>query len=263
MNVTGPSTTFHQMSAFQLGVVPGAESTPQHATSAGVPVPAVMPQAGPSYLPVSGASFFSVGYFALAPQMDVYGGAQGYASGAGAQPMILMPVFFAIAGQAPMGGQMPQAGEQPAAVPAAAVPEPAAPVPEVVPQEPVSPVAPSVDEQVVPPVDEADPETEGVKPGDRAVVEVAAEEFARFRKRELNAELATSLVLELTTSEGDSVRLDFSQFDVLERSSFKGMTEDGERSRSRSSEESSERLVNMSVDGELNAEEKASGRFRR
>ena len=165
-----------------------------------------------------------------------------------AQPVVLMPVFFAIAGQSPMGAEIPQAAPQPAA----------APGPDVVPQEPVPPVVPSVEEPVAAPVAEADAETEETKTGDRAVVEVAAEEFARFRKRELNAELATSLVLELTTSEGDSVRLDFSQLDVLERSSFKGVTEDGGRTRSRSSEESSERLVNMSVDGELNAEEKAS-----
>ena len=97
-----------------------------------------------------------------------------------------------------------------------------------------APVAAQVPTTASVPGDVAETQTKNSKADNRAVVEVDADGFKRFRRSELSAELSTSLVLELTTKEGDSVRLDFDQLDLPERSSFRGRTLEGERTQSRS-----------------------------
>lgn len=96
------------------------------------------------------------------------------------------------------------------------------------------------------------------KPGNEAVVGVDATEFRKFQKSTLNAELSTTLALELTTLEGERIRLDFNQLDTLGRTDFRGTTLDGDRSRTRFSEEDTQRMVNMSVTGDLSAAERDS-----
>lgn len=294
MNVIGSGFGFHQLSTFQPGSVPssagpasasmGATQAPAHNTAS-----AMTPTFG-AYVPVAGAAFLSAGYFAAAPQMQAMSAAAAYpaaqsaaggdtsaghvtanatnsmassaspaamggmpALGAGmgmagmmampvgfvlATPVVMMPVFFMMAG-APAPAAVPG---NPANQPAL---EPEVPVDTPQTKPAVDVVADMMDE----------PQAKSAK---ETVVEVDAAEFRKFRKSELSAELSTSLVLELTTLEGDSIKLDFNQLDTFDRSVFRGKTADGERSRSRSIEEDSQRVVNMSVDGELSAAERDS-----
>jgi hypothetical protein len=285
---------------------PGAQgaAAPQHnlpadtsASTQSAPVP------GGSYMPVAGMAYLSSGYFAVAPQMAAFGGANaggmpvsaglptaqqvanadpaatsgtesghvtanatnalatpsmsgGYgAPGAAAMgmagmmampvgfvfaaPMMMMPVFFRfMSSAAPM--------QPPAALPPAAdAPDAAAPV--------ATPEAVEVPARV-----EEDSPPAAEESTRRTIMEMNTADFKRFRSSQLNAELSTSLSLQLKTKDGDSVTLDFSQLDLLERSHFKGRTLDGEHKHKHSREISSDRVVNMSVDGELDEAERAA-----
>ena len=63
------------------------------------------------------------------------------------------------------------------------------------------------------------------------IAEVSAEDFKRYRLRQLSTQLETSLKLELKTQDGDVITLDFSQLDIVEATRFRGRTHDGERYR--------------------------------
>ena len=90
------------------------------------------------------------------------------------------------------------------------------------------------------------------------IAEVSAEDFKRYRLRQLSTQLETSLKLELKTQDGDVITLDFSQLDVVEATRFRGRTHDGDRYRVNGSYESTRRVVNVEVRGDLsNAEKEA------
>ena len=79
MNLLGSTFAYHQLSMFQPSMLqPGAQgaAAPQHnlpadtsASTQSAPVP------GGSYMPVAGMAYLSSGYFAVAPQMAAFGGA--------------------------------------------------------------------------------------------------------------------------------------------------------------------------------------------
>ena len=170
-----------------------------------------------------------------------------------AQPMVLMPVFF---------GFLPQMGPQPRPAQPAASPEPAAAPADVVDVAEVSQVEPEEPAALPAPPAPAAPEAAdeaAEQPAPRLpIVEMAAEDFQRFRYSELAAELKTSLVLELKTAEGDTVKLDFSQLDLLERGKFSGRLAEGGMREETSFAEGTERVVNMGVEGELDDAERAA-----
>ncbi|MCZ6853380.1 MAG: hypothetical protein O7G86_05615, partial [Gammaproteobacteria bacterium] len=84
-----------------------------------------------------------------------------------------------------------------------------------------------------------------------SITEVNTEDFKRYRMRQLSTELQTSLKLELKTKDGDVITLDFSQLDIVEATRFRGRTHDGDRIRMNSRFESTQRVVNMEVKGDL------------
>ena len=90
------------------------------------------------------------------------------------------------------------------------------------------------------------------------ISQLDAEDFSRYRLVEKSLQQEATLSLELTTAEGDLITLDFSQIDSVEMSRFRGTSLEGEQIKERSYSENMERVVNMSVLGELNAEEQAA-----
>ena len=90
------------------------------------------------------------------------------------------------------------------------------------------------------------------------ISQLDAEDFSRYRLVEKSRQQEATLSLELTTAEGDRITLDFSQIDSVEMSRFRGTSLEGEQIKERSYSENMERVVNMSVLGELNAEEQAA-----
>ena len=88
------------------------------------------------------------------------------------------------------------------------------------------------------------------------IAEVNAQDFRRYRLRQLSTEFETSLTLELKTQDGDVITLDFSQLDVVESTKFRGRTHDGDRYRVNDYYESTRRVVNMEVRGDLSEAEK-------
>lgn len=90
------------------------------------------------------------------------------------------------------------------------------------------------------------------------IAEMSPADFKRFRFNELNAQLATSLSLNLTTADGDRVRLEFNQAELVERMRFTGKGLDGEHYRRAEFEESTNRVVSMEVDGAIDADERAA-----
>ena len=90
------------------------------------------------------------------------------------------------------------------------------------------------------------------------IVQMDAAEFSRYRSVEKSAQLETTLSMELTTKDGDVISLTFNQLDSSSSASFRGVTLEGVRVQDGSMDESTERVVNMSVDGDLNADEQAA-----
>ncbi|NKB97672.1 MAG: hypothetical protein GKR90_04105 [Pseudomonadales bacterium] len=87
------------------------------------------------------------------------------------------------------------------------------------------------------------------------ISEVTAADFAKYRLVETAKKSETNLELSLKTLDGDEINLSFNQLDIEEMSRFNGKTLEGKHIRDHDYHESSERLVNMDVTGELSAEE--------
>lgn len=100
--------------------------------------------------------------------------------------------------------------------------------------------------------------TVDVVPPSLPITQLDAEDFSRYRMVEKSRQQEATLSLELTTAEGDLISLDFSQIDSVEMSRFRGVSLEGEQIKERAYSENMERVVNMSVLGELNAEEQAA-----
>lgn len=177
----------------------------------------------------------------------------GFGFGAGyagfGMPVLMSPVLMAIGFPVYYGAPPPNQGgpaPQPAPDPAPA-PTPAPDVPDV-PTAP-APSEPDVIDVVPEPADDLP-----VLP----ITEVSADDFARYRYAESSKKAETSLSLALKTQDGDVISLDFSQMDVMEMSRFRGKTLEGQRVRESSYMEDTERLVNMQVQGSLDADEQAA-----
>lgn len=91
-----------------------------------------------------------------------------------------------------------------------------------------------------------------------AVQAVPKDDFVRFRQQHLAASTETNLELELVTREGDRIRLDFSQVDTSTHTTVAGKDADGNRFRVLHSGETTQRLVSMSVEGDLSEAEQAA-----
>lgn len=174
-------------------------------------------------------------------------------------PVMMSPMFvafgFPVFGYAAApGGQPPAELSEPVDVPDVVEPDViddvvTAPVPDV--EVPVE--GPVID--VVPPVN-TDPDPGPSLPN--LPVEVSADEFSKYRMIETSKKMETNLEFSLKTQEGDEITLSFNQLDVQEMSRFGGKTLEGQRIRDFDFNESSERLVNMDVAGELDADEYAA-----
>jgi len=152
--------------------------------------------------------------------------------------------------------------ETPAPVAEQPVPDSESPVPvidQVMPQVPVVDELPPLDTPAAALVSGEESVADAKPHGPRfPIAEVSAEDFKRYRLRQLSTQLETSLKLELKTQDGDVITLDFSQLDIVEATRFRGRTHDGERYRVNSYYESTKRVVNVEVRGELsNAEKEA------
>lgn len=84
------------------------------------------------------------------------------------------------------------------------------------------------------------------------------DDFAKLRARSLDAAKQTTLALELTTRDGDTIRLDFSQIDTFSRTWLKGETSDGARVRASGGSTSTQRYVDMQISGDLSDDEKSA-----
>ncbi len=184
-----------------------------------------------------------------------YGGTGMY--GGFAMPVMMMaPVFFQLGYPMVFQGsqaQPPVTDAGTVAADAPAVDAPAAEVvdvPDPVAQAPVNTDPVVID--VVPETDAADAPT--VPP----IVQLDNGDFAKYRSIEKSARQETSLSLELTTKDGDTITLDFSQIDSFDMSRFRGRTADGDKVTDQSYNEGMERVVNMDVLGNLSDEEKAA-----
>ncbi len=202
-----------------------------------------------------------------------YGGMGMPMMGGFAMPSMMMsPVFMVFGFPMVFGGsaaQPPIEGEvqAPLEEPAVEVDAPRVPVldvPDIV--DIVDGEAPTVD--VVPPgaaSDDVAPEVSVASDEEAApqlptlpITQLDAEDFSRYRMVEKSRQQEATLSLELTTAEGDLITLDFSQIDSAERSNFRGVSLEGEQIKDRYYNETMERVVNMSVQGELNAEEQTA-----
>ena len=91
-----------------------------------------------------------------------------------------------------------------------------------------------------------------------SIVRLGADDFTQLRARSVDGGNQTALSLDLTTRDGDTIRLDFRQIDTFSRTWAKGETNDGSRVRTSSTTASSQRYVSMAVNGNLSDDEKAA-----
>ena len=159
---------------------------------------------------------------------------------------LLVPVFMAYA--APFGAQAPAPTSQP---------NPAASI------EPEAETAPSATSPAVAAPAVADQNEIAADSGNTGsarltITELATEDFKNFKMKSISRSLESTLKLELTTKEGDKITLDFNQLDLLDTSRTRGRTLEGEKVHRHDLQESSERLVNMDVQGSLNEVERAA-----
>jgi hypothetical protein len=133
---------------------------------------------------------------------------------------------------------------EPVVIAPATTPEPEAATPVEIEAAPVAIEATSVDAQ------DEDGDV------DQPIKQFSAEDFSQFRSSSFSSESVNTLALSITTQEGDLVTIDFSQIDVRQRSRFAGTLTDGGLVRAASSFEGSERLISMSVTGDLSDAEK-------
>ena len=90
------------------------------------------------------------------------------------------------------------------------------------------------------------------------VTRLDSNDFAALRARSIDLGEQVALALDLTTRDGDSIRLDFSQIDTFERTWFGGETAAGGGLRATSTTASSRRYVDVRVTGDLSDDEKSA-----
>ncbi len=187
-----------------------------------------------------------------------YGGTGMY--GGFAMPVMMMaPVFFQLGYPMVFQGsqaQPPVTGDDTGVVDAAEVPVTDVPVEDAVDvPDPVAPAPVNTDPVVVDVVPQTDTDDAPAVP---QIVQLDNGDFAKYRSVEKSARQETSLSLELTTKDGDTITLDFSQIDSVDMNRFRGRTADGDKVADQSYTEGMERVVNMDVLGNLSAEEQAA-----
>jgi len=203
----------------------------------------------------------------------------GLTANAFAHPMMFSSVFMQFSlqvfGRVTLSAAEEHSGQLPAAViedpvlvadtavPLAEQPSPVAESPVPVVEEPpvrkaptpATSVADEVPAAAQPPatlISLAEPGSADPSPRPRlSIVEINTEDFTRYRMRQLSTEFETSLKLELKTRDGDVITLNFSQLDIVEATRFRGRTHDGDRVRLSSRYESTRRVVNIEVRGDL------------
>jgi hypothetical protein len=178
-----------------------------------------------------------------------FGGMTGY--GGFAMPMMLSPVFLAFGMPVVFQGSQaqPPVAQAPAAQEAPQVEVPP-PVPDPVETAPVSVDSPTID---VVPTTEPGPSLPNLP-----IAQLNADDFASYKSIEKSKQQETTLSLELKTLDGDIISLNFSQLDSMQMSEFRGKTLEGGRVRDSGFTEQTDRVVNMSVDGSISAEEQAA-----
>ena len=97
-----------------------------------------------------------------------------------------------------------------------------------------------------------------VSPSEPAIKKLGVDDFASLRSRTVDRSRESSLVLKLTTQEGDLVELTFRQLDVLTQTRLKGVTDSGDRVRATDTTGNSQRNVNMQITGDLSDAEKSA-----
>ena len=184
-------------------------------------------------------------------------GSFGYAQPAFLVPAIVpagIPVMFAI-------GVI-------AFAPAAPTPTPAAPAPVV---DDVVPESPAVADPVTTPVSEddgvaapvvaqsdSDSDTDADPDPEPPIQVLTNPEFESYKESFDKQSLETSLVLSLTTAEGDAITLDFRQLDVMRSESFEGSKLSGANVLRDDGGSSTDRYVTMDVIGEISDAEQAA-----
>lgn len=167
-----------------------------------------------------------------------------FAFGFMAAPIQQAPVQQAPVQQAPV--QQPTLQEPSAQDPSVAAP--------VVPEAPVSvtPVAPPVTAPVI----DVAPIATPTQPAPEIVVSALTNaEFAKYEQEQISSELETQLKLSLTTAEGDTITLDFSQLDILKSNNLSGLDASDKPLEDMTDSADMERLVKMDVQGDLSADE--------
>ncbi|MGI9326594.1 MAG: hypothetical protein ACR2PZ_15350, partial [Pseudomonadales bacterium] len=195
-----------------------------------------------------------------------------------AQPTFLMPAFLPtgipvmvavsfVAFAMPLPIQGPMLGQTPQPLPQApAAAEPPAADDDVIDAEVVddleetAPVAAAAPEQsdASDAVDDADAKDPLPAPAPGPVQVVNNADYERYTEEFSKESLETALVLSLTTAEGDEITLDFKQMDLLQSEAFGGTRAAGGSEDRSDSSDSSERLVNMNVVGDISAEERSA-----
>lgn len=208
------------------------------------------------------------GHVTTNPTNSQYNGGGNYAAGGGGfaaggfvggfgMPVLMSPVMLQF------GYPVAYGGTPPATTPPST--EPGNPVVVDVPVDdpaPVEPPASSTPPSAVPPASVDDPVDDTQPPAtglpSLPITQVPAEDFQRYRFVDVEKRAEYNIDFSLTTLEGDVISLSFNQLDIQERSGVRGVTVDGERVRGSDFTESTERLVNIEVDGSLSAEEQAA-----
>ncbi|MEZ5560384.1 MAG: hypothetical protein R3E86_17805 [Pseudomonadales bacterium] len=237
--MVAPQMGYPAMTAAGSGAAAMPATTSTGATAQGGhvvsnPTNSLTSSAYPQY---GGAMASPVGGFGMMPMLQ-------------AMPVFMSPVFVAFG--LPVFMAYPQqvpaaAGAAPGTSSGAVEPLPA-PAPEL-------PAGDAVDDAAAVPADASDDADGTVK---LPIESLNAADYQKFRLRHLQASLETSLKLELKTRDGDVISLDFSQLDSLDKARFRGREHDGDRVRFEQSSRDSQRVVNMSVAGDLSEAEQAA-----
>lgn len=170
-----------------------------------------------------------------------------------AVPVVAMPVFFAFGSPVFAAPTAPSPTPTPTPPATPAVDDVPAVVDDSV-DVPLDDTPPVVDVPVTPNASDDANDADAQLPISR----YAIDEFARVRARSVERSVESNLTLSLTTKDGDSISLDFSQLDVLSKKKVIGQLADGTSIRDFSRERSTERAVNIDITGDLSADEKAA-----
>jgi len=106
------------------------------------------------------------------------------------------------------------------------------------------------------PIEDAEPSSTTAL--EDAIRRISADDFDLTRARASERSVEVTMSLELRTAEGDVVKLDFRQLDVLTRLSARGANADGDDVRVRARDNATQRFVDMSIHGDLSDHEQSA-----